>query len=109
MYLIINLTVSFTPSRQIKREVPSIIDTSTQVKTTRAVKFVFGNSVSVSDQSGTLVLELDEFDELIGSYASLVTKSEAFGEEFNEAEFEGVTDEPDSYQRTPLLSVIILT
>lgn len=91
-------------SRQIKREVPSIIDTSTQVKTTRAVKFVFGNSVSVSDQSGTLVLELDEFDELIGSYASLVTKSEALREEFDEAEFERVTDEPDSYQRTPLLS-----
>lgn len=50
------------------------------------------------------MLELDEFDELIGSYASLVTKSEALREEFDEAEFERVTDEPDSYQRTPLLS-----
>lgn len=100
MCLIIDLTVSFRPSCQNKRDVPSIVDTSAQVKTTRAIKFVFGNSVSISDQGGAFVLELDEFDELIRSYAGLVTQSEAFGEELDESEFERVTDEPNSYQRT---------
>lgn len=104
MCLIIDPTVNFTPSCQNRRDVPSIIDTPTQVKTTRAIKFVFGNSVSISDQSGALVLELDEFDKLIGSYAGLVTESKAFGEELDEAEFERVTDEPNSYQRKSLLS-----